>query len=99
MKRKLYIATKNVTTMFLSNKTDMDLEKEARGFLSEEETVTIPKTLTINEVTCRRDIPDDWRGFALLWGTDNEITASDFLSQEEDPEYIQYLQLKKKYEE
>lgn len=51
--------------------------------------------VVIQEITSQEDVPKDWRE-ASLWGIDDELNALQFL---EDPEYMEYLRLKKKFEE
>jgi hypothetical protein len=93
MRPKLYIATKNLSVMFLLE-DGKNLEREARHFLHEEDKNCVPGRIVIKEVTSLDDVPTEWMN-ACLWGTDDEITPEQFLG---DDEYKEYLRLKKKFE-
>ena|ERR1700676_3581144 len=100
--KKLYLATRNVSTMFIAPdyfKTK-DLEAEAERFLDEEIKCRGKSTLfpiDVKEITSIQDIPKEWQGDVYLWGYDGELTPTDFLSSYND-EYQEYLRLKAKYE-
>jgi len=100
MKSDLYLATKTIKVMFLcpSNYSTQSVLKEANHFADEEGKNIVDGRIKIEKITKIEDIPEEWRGDAYIWGTDEEMTATDFLGQEDD-EYQEYLRLKKKYEE
>lgn len=94
MRPKLYLATKEVTAMFLCY-DESSLMKNANKFLAEEERNMVPGRVSVKEIKLIDEIPAEWRKGGLLWGTDEEITPEDFL---QDPEYLEYLRLKAKFE-
>lgn len=105
-KKKLYLATTpSFTTMFLAHEHDKkDLAEE---FIREEWETNGDREapLKIKEITSAHQVPKAWRKEAFLWGTETELTALQFLDgwldeQEEelDPDWEQYLKLKKKFE-
>jgi len=94
MKPKLYLATKTITVMFLCD-DKKDSYKEAETFANEECKNIVPERLVVKEIKSMREIPKEWSGPELLWGTDDEITARDFIK---DPEYEEYKRLKEKFE-
>ncbi len=94
MKPKLYLATKTITAMFLSYE-DKNLNKDAANYIECENNNIDTNRMVVKEITSKKDVPKEWYD-ANLWGTDEEINPLSFL---EDPEYIEYLRLKKKFEE
>lgn len=105
--QKMYVVKANITTMFLSDKTDAsELDSQARDFLREEMKYNAwglkPE---VTEATSKDQIPEEWKGYALLWGTDDEITPCEFLNlsaeevKKDMEEFNTYLKLKAKYEE
>lgn len=109
-KKKLYLATvPSFTVMFLADEECKD--KSARVFAREEWEVNGHRLLCseVQEITSEQEVPAEWSKYALLWGTNDEITALDFLNglldkkdedeEEEDidPEWEEYKRLKKKF--
>lgn len=93
------MASKKIDVLFLSD-TDCktSLQKDAKNFFKEEEKNMVSDEIEIVELTHPDHVPEAWMGEALLWGTDEEITAVGFLSRSKDPEYERYLELKKEFE-
>ena len=109
--KKLYLATKTILpavkeVMFLYDDEDgfeyLSLREAAKRYFEEEDRNHAPynkETVSLKEITLVEDIPKEWRECALLWGTNDEITATGFLTQQNsDPEYQEYLRLKEKFE-
>lgn len=93
--KKLYLATKTITAMFVSDAKDSGVN--ASKFIAEEEKNRFAKHIEIKEITTRQEIPKEWIGDAYLWGTEDEITAEGWIS-ELGKEYQEYLRLKAKYD-
>src|SRR5690349_17295513 len=105
-KKKLYLATiPSFTTMFLAH--EHNKKDAANEFIREEWETNGDRVypLKIKEIVSANQVPKAWRKNAMLWGTDTELTALQFLDgwldeQEEgpDPDWEQYMKLKKKFE-
>lgn len=93
--KKLYLATKTITAMFVSNAEDNGVN--ASRFIAEEEKNKFAKHIEVKEIAANQEIPKEWRNGALLWGTEDEISAEDWIS-ELGQEYQEYLRLKAKYD-
>ena len=95
---KLYHVSRRVSNvLFISDKYGHALREEANFFLQEENRGC--KDIDITEITSPDQIPDGWRDGALLWNAgEEEITAKEFLHKY-DPEWLEYLRLKKKFED
>lgn len=102
--KKLYLATINFNTIFVS--TEADQKSGAKRYAEEEfswnglkETL---KRVEVKEIACVQEIPQEWSDGALIWGTEEEITAANWLDQNQpkqsDSEFQEYLRLKAKYE-
>jgi len=110
MKDKMYLIEKTISTMFVSPSDNMDkVRKEGLSFLEEEiecngiepRFAQEHQKAKLIEITNEQQIPDAWKGYALLWGTkDEEITPVDFLRSPANnaEEYNKYLMLKNKYD-
>jgi hypothetical protein len=101
MKEKLYLGRYDLTTMFTSTDTDYSLVSTALWALKEEAKTNSfkEKNLSSIEITKVEDIPVSWRG-AYVWGPKEDLTPEEFLHlQGMDPEYHEYLRLKKKFED
>lgn len=94
---KLYHAAIIHEVVFCSKEHGFELEGEAEHFMEEQGKFFQPK-LEIKEITSEYEIPKDWKDDALIWGDDSERTASQFLKENGDSEYQEYLRLKSKYE-
>lgn len=94
---KLYHASIVHEVVFCTDSRGMELEGEAEHFMEEQGKTFQPK-LEIKEITKESEIPADWQDDALIWGDDSEITAAQFLRENTDTEYQEYLRLKTKYE-
>ena len=104
---KIYKAKTTIETVFVSNE-EGELKEDAYYFLSEEGVDAA--SIEIEEVKSIKDIPKDWLK-CCPWGQDeigsnNSLTAEDLLNKInkdkaklKDPEYKQYLKLKKKFED
>jgi hypothetical protein len=104
---KMYMATRTYTTMFLCDEKVL-VKEYAKDFLDEEidqlKHYGAPDQYKteVKEVKSVKDIPKEWQGDALLWGTDSELTAKQWLNgersdEELSPEYQEYLRLKEIY--
>ncbi len=72
-----------------------DLKSQAKYWLQEESRNVVPGRVVISEVKGLADLPKIWWS-APYWGdNDHDNCASDFL---QDPEYVEYLRLKAKFE-
>jgi hypothetical protein len=105
-KKKLYLATvPSFTVMYLSE--DACAERDAVKFAREETLINGHHLdIEIKEISAKQEVPEEWCEDALLWGTDDEITAIGFLEgwldeeeKEEDPEWEEFMRLKKKFGE
>lgn len=97
--KKLYLATKVVTTMFVFDNDVASLEAEAKNFLLEEDSLRSPEfafPITIKEITTVDQIPQDWLSDAYVWGDDNDTTPKAFLEKQKG-EYAEFLKLEKEY--
>lgn len=100
--KRLYLAIstrESYSTMFIADDVTHSINEEARHFLKEEvksKTYGQPK-ISVVEITSLDQVPDEWRGSALLWGTDEEITVADFFNIKNSDEYKEYLRLKEKF--
>lgn len=95
---RLYHASIVHEVVFCTDSRGFELEGTAEHFMEEQGKTFQPK-LEIKEITNESEIPEgDWRKDALIWGDDSERTASQFLADNKDSEYQEYLRLKAKYE-
>lgn len=94
---RLYVASITHEVVFCADTRGNELEGEAEHFL-EEQDKTFSPPLVVKEITSESEIPKDWQGDALIWGDDSERTASQFLKENGDSEYQDYLRLKAKFE-
>jgi hypothetical protein len=99
--KKLYYARQVTDVMFVSDKEGRALKKEADSFIQEETHNVVNGRLVINEVTMASEVPDSWRD-AIVWGQDDdELNPIQYLKQiakKNDPEYKEYIRLKKKFD-
>ena len=98
--KKLYLATRDHSVMFLSNlRRRSGIMEEAHNWMDEQDSCHTPQ-IELTEIKVLSQIPDDWKGNVFLWGTDDEITAEEFLKavKANDSEFREYLRLKAKYE-
>lgn len=98
---KLYIAAKRHEVVFISSEKDTRFVKdEAEGYLEEQDKYFDPPVV-VQEITCKKEIPEDWQGDVFIWGVD-ETTANQFLETQakvqRKAEYEEYLRLKAKFE-
>lgn len=101
--KKLYWARVLHEVVFVSEESpnSSNLKSEAESFLEEQDASFIPP-MVVTEITSKEEIPDDWKGDALIWGTQeletDEMTANQFFDEYGDAEYQEYLRLKSKFE-
>ena len=103
-KTKLYAATRMHTTLLLCDNKSL-LKDIAAESLNEEYDLIRPNfkfPMVIKEIKSVKDIPKDWASSALLWGTEADLTAKQWLNgecseEENDPQYQEYLRLKEIY--
>lgn len=98
--KKLYHAKINVDVMFISDKVKFPLRQEAEHYSQEELRNLVPGRVVIKEIKAVSEIPESWRE-AHIWGDDEERTPIEYLkavAKEKDPEYKEYLRLKKKFD-
>lgn len=96
--KKLYYATKGMDVVFASAANGEALQKEAEKFLKEEEESNHFFKTEIKEVKSIEDVSENWRVTGtLIWGVDGELSVEEALISL-DPEYDQYLKLKRKFE-
>lgn len=94
--KKLYLATKTITAMFLSDEEHK--VKDAKKFLAEEEkNVWVDRNTQIQQINTEQEIPKEWQNDNLIWGSEDEISAAGWL-YELGEEYQTYLRLKAKYD-
>lgn len=99
--KKLYQALAQQEVLFLSSTTESSLlQEEGEKWFREQEAYGPFKNKTsVSEIVSFNEVPTDWRkSGTLLWGTNEEITAEQFLQQKYDPDYQEYLRLKEKFE-
>src|ERR1700677_4466007 len=99
MDKKLYFGTDTSDVLFISELTNPGmLANVAHRYLNDRGCV--PGAIRIEEITEIQNIPREWRGPGnTLFGADEAMTAEEFLTKQNDPDYKLYLQLKKKFEE
>lgn len=92
--RKLYYAT--VDVVFVADDSVLR-PNTATSFLKEQLEYYDPPA---KEITCINQLPEDWQNVGIF-GVQFDTTAKQFLEQQKldnDPEYQEYLRLKKKFE-
>jgi hypothetical protein len=97
--KKLYLANRNHSVMFLSNGDEKELVmNDANHWMNEQDSYHTPKVELI-EIKVPDQIPEEWRD-GFIWGTNEEMTAAEFLQSinASNEEYQEYLRLKAKYE-
>jgi len=99
--KTLYYVTKKVSVMVVSDKKGFSFEHEVDLYLQTEARNRVPNRITIAEITSVAEIPEDWRGDVTIYGTETEMSATDYLkivAKEKDPDYKEYVRLVKKFD-
>lgn len=96
--KRLYVATKTYEVVFVSESGLAGVKSEAEEFM-EEQNKTFEPPVEVKEITSKEEIPADWReDYTLIWGSDEEMNAAQFLEGKGTSEYQEYLRLKAKFE-
>lgn len=94
--KRLYVATQKYEVVFVSS-SGHGLKHKAEEFI-EEQNKTFQPSIEVQEITCKEEIPEDWReDYTLIWGSDEEMNAEQFLESKKTSEYQEYLRLKAKF--
>lgn len=95
--KRLYVAIRAHEVVFVSSSDESSLKDEAKKFLKEQDKYFQPN-IEVKEITSKEEIPKDWReNYTLIWGSNEEMSASQFLDSVGSFEYQEYLRLKAKF--
>ncbi len=96
--KKMYYAKQMVDVCFAIEEGPslFNLNDLAKDYLKEEAKNHVPERFSLIEVKSLTDIPKSWWQATHYGSNPHDGTPADFL---QDPEYIEYLRLKAKFED